>query len=385
MTARMLEGIRIVDLTTIVFGPYATQMLADMGAEIIKVEPPAGDQTRQFGRAKATRLMGPVHVTLNRGKQSIALDLKDAEDAATMRALLATADVFIHNVRLDAIERLGFSEAAVRALRPDIIYVHCVGFGAGGPYAGLQAYDDVIQAATGAATLLSRADGDPRPRYLPSLIADKVAGLYGAQAVLAAIVHRLRSGEGQFVEVPMFECFAQFILQEHLFGEVFDDPREPAGYPRQVDPHRQPFPTADGYIAIVPYTPDTIVRTFAVLDAPEILAQTRFATVTDRLRGMSALYAEIAQLTPRRTTEDWVGRFAAAGVPCMPVRDLQDMRRDPHLAATGFFHPRDHPSEGGYVEMRLPIRFGAAPPPDLAPAPVLDQHGDMLRGAVRGV
>ncbi len=376
----MLEGIRIVDMTTIVFGPYATQMLADMGAEVIKVEAPGGDQTRQFGRSRgAARQMGPVHCTLNRGKRAIALDLKLPEDAETMRRLLATADIFIHNVRGEAMERLGFGYEAVRGLRDDIVYVHCQGFGSGGPYEGLQAYDDVIQAATGTATLLPRADGNPAPRYLPSLIADKVAGLYGAQAVLGALVHRLRSGEGQFVEVPLFESFAHFMLQEHLFGAAFDPPLEPAGYPRQIDPNRQPFPTADGHVSIVPYTPATITKLFELLGATHMFDDPRFATPLDRLRNISALYGEIARFTPARSSAEWVQILNAGGVPCMPVRDLGTIRDDPHLAATGFFRARTHPEEGDYVEMPLPIRFGARSVPEGAVAPAIDRDGEAIR------
>ncbi len=376
----MLEGIRIVDMTTIIFGPYATQMLADMGAEVIKVEAPGGDQLRQFGRSRvAQREMGPVHCTLNRGKRAIALDLKQAEDRATMARLIASADVFVHNVRGEAMERLGFGYDAARALRPDILYVHCQGFGSGGPYEGLQAYDDVIQAATGTTTLLPRADGDPRPRYLPSLIADKVAGLYGAQAILGAIVHRLRSGEGQYVEVPLFESFAHFMLQEHLFGAAFDPPLEPAGYPRQIDPNRQPFPTADGYVSIVPYTPATIERLFALMDAPQVLADPRFAAPMDRLRNISSLYGEIARITPTRTSAQWVALLNAGGVPCMPVRDLDAIRDDPHLCVTGFFRPREHPQEGSYVEMPLPIRFSARGVPEGPPPPGIDQDGTVIR------
>lgn len=378
---RMLEGIRIIDMTTIVFGPYATQMLADMGAEVIKVEAPGGDQTRQFGRSRvAQRQMGPVFCTLNRGKRAIALDLKQDEDAETMRRLLATADLFIHNVRAEPMERLGFGYAGVRALRPDIVYVHCSGFGSGGPYAGLQAYDDVIQAASGTATLLPRADGGERPRYLPSLIADKVGGLYAAQAMLAALVHRLRSGEGQFVEVPLFESFAHFMLQEHLFGAAFEPRLEPAGYPRQVDPNRQPYPTADGYVSIVPYTPATIAKLFELLGATHLFEEARFATPIDRLRNISALYGEIGTYTRARTSAEWVELLNANGVPCMPVRDLDDIREDPHLAASGFFRPRSHAGEGDYVEMPLPVRFGVRDVPEGVPPPGIDADGAAIRG-----
>jgi crotonobetainyl-CoA:carnitine CoA-transferase CaiB-like acyl-CoA transferase len=377
---RMLEGIRIVDMTTIVFGPYATQMLADMGAEVIKVEAPGGDQTRQFGRSRvAQRQMGPVFCTLNRGKRAIALDLKREEDAETMRRLLRTADLFIHNVRSEPMERLGFGYEGVKALRPDIVYVHCSGFGSDGPYAGLQAYDDVIQAASGTATLLPRADGGDRPRYLPSLIADKVGGLYAAQAMLAALVHRLRGGEGQFVEVPLYETFAHFMLQEHLFGAAFEPRLEPAGYPRQVDPNRQPYPTADGHVSIVPYTPATIAKLFELLGAAELFEQPRFATPIDRLRNISALYGEIGNYTPARTSAEWVELLNAHGVPCMPVRDLDDIREDPHLAATGFFRPRSHAGEGDYVEMPLPVRFAARTVPEGAPPPGIDADGAAIR------
>ncbi|PTT79777.1 carnitine dehydratase, partial [Pseudomonas sp. HMWF010] len=304
----MLEGIRVIDLTSVVFGPYATQTLADLGAEVIKVEPPIGDAFRYSAKPAHTMGMSPSFLALNRGKRSIALDLKAPADSETLRDLLKTADVFIHNVREKAIERLGFDYEAVRAIRPDIIYVHCVGFGSDGPYADLQAYDDVIQAATGTTTLLPRVDGDPRPRYLPSLIADKVAGLHGAQAVLAAVIHRLRTGEGQRVEVPMFEAFAHFMLQEHLGGITFDPPVGPVGYARQLDPNRQPFPTADGYISIVPYTDASVVKLFTVLEGAQVLQDERFATGPQRVANSTALYGEIARLTPARTTADWLER-----------------------------------------------------------------------------
>lgn len=242
----MLKGIRVVDLSTIVFGPYATQTLADLGAEVIKVEAPDGDIMRKSGAPARTPGMGPCHMTLNRGKKSVVLDLKKAEDLEGMKELIASADVFITNVRQKALARLGLDYDQVKSWHDGLVYVHCLGFGSAGRYRDLPAYDDVIQATTGAASLLGRVDGNPRPRYIPSLIADKVAGLHGAYATLAAIVHKLRCGEGQKVEVPLFESFAHFLLQEHLFGGVFEPQPYAMGYPRQLDPSRQPFPTADG-------------------------------------------------------------------------------------------------------------------------------------------
>ncbi|MCF8534480.1 MAG: CoA transferase [Reyranella sp.] len=381
----MLEDIRIVDLTTVVFGPYATQMLVDLGAEVIKVESPNGDQFRHAGQPAATPGMGPCHMTINRGKRSIVLDLKTPEDRQVMRDLIGTADVFIHNVRGQAIERLGFDYASVEALRPDIIYAHCVGFGSDGPYANLQAYDDVIQAATGTATLLSRVGGEAAPRYLPSLIADKVAGLHGAYAVLAALIHRLRTGEGQHVEIPMFEAFTRFMLVEHLYGATFEPPVGGVGYPRQLDADRQPFPTADGYISIVPYTDESIVRVFDILGCPDLVAEERFASPRARLKNMAQVYQAIAALTPARTTADWMEALSVAQIPAMPVRDLADITDDPHLVATGFFRPQRHPSEGDYLAMRAAVRFGVQPAVDSSPAPRLGEHGAEIRAELRAM
>ncbi|PKB14798.1 crotonobetainyl-CoA:carnitine CoA-transferase CaiB-like acyl-CoA transferase [Novosphingobium kunmingense] len=373
----MLEGIRVLDLTTVVFGPYCTQTLADLGADVIKVESPgSGDAFRWSARAAATPGMSPGFMAFNRGKRSLALDLKQEDDLARMKDLLVKADVFVVNVRGKALERLGLDYEAVRAINPDIVYVHCVGFGQDGPYADLQAYDDVIQAATGTATLLPRVDGDARPRYLPSLIADKVAGLHAAYASLAALLHRQRTGEGQRVEVPMFEAFSHFMLSEHLGGRSFTPALGPAGYARQLDPDRQPFPTSDGHISIVAYTDDAWSRIFALLDEPDFLAEPRFATARDRVRNQAALYQGMAALTPRFTTEDLLGRCAAAQIPAQAVRDLDAMLDDPHLNGVDFFRRRQHPSEGGYVEMRAPVAFSARPGIDPLPPPRLGEHAD---------
>jgi crotonobetainyl-CoA:carnitine CoA-transferase CaiB-like acyl-CoA transferase len=375
----MLEGIRIIDLTSVVFGPYCTQLLAEMGADVIKVEPPFGDIFRRAGTPAHTPAMGPCHMALNRGKRSAALDLKAPADSALMRTLIREADVFIHNVRGAAIEALGFGYDAMRAENPDLIYVHCVGFGSGGPYSGLQAYDDVIQAASGMTTFLSRVDGDHRPRYVPSTIADKVAGMHAAYAVLAAVVHKLRTGEGQFVEVPMFECFTQFLYEEHLFGATFDPPTGPLGYPRQLDANRQPFPTRDGYISIVPYADASWSAAFSVLGDPAFLEQDAFSTPMLRAANVSRLYARMADLTPARDTNDWVRLLNAARVPAMAVRDLADIMADPHLRQTGFFRREQHPTEGACFAMRPPVRFSARPGAPLRPAPLLGEHTQALR------
>lgn len=378
----MLSGVKVVDLTSVVFGPYATHILADLGADVIKVETPlGGDAYRWSGKAAATPGMSPGFLAINRGKQSIALDLKKPDDLAQMRALLSDADVFVLNVRGKAVERLGLDYAAVKAINPDIIYAHCVGFGQDGPYADLQAYDDVIQAASGTASLLPRVDGNPRARYLPSLIADKVAGLHAAYAILAAVIHRMRTGEGQKVEIPMFEAFTNFMLLEHLAGLTFDPPNAPEGYFRQIDPDRQPFPTADGFISIVAYTDEAWPRVFDLLGAPQFLNDDRFATRKLRTVNLPLLYQEMARLTPAFTTAELVSKCHAAQIPAQPVRDLGDIMEDPHLAATGFFARQKHPSEGDYFAMAHPVRFEYPLEATDKHAPGLDSAGATLRAA----
>ncbi|MFM5895591.1 MAG: CaiB/BaiF CoA transferase family protein [Novosphingobium sp.] len=378
--APMLAGIKVIDLTSVVFGPYCTQILADLGAEVIKVETPGvGDPFRWSAKAPASPNMAPGFMALNRSKRSIALDLKLEADLAVLHCLLAEADLFVVNVRGKALERLGLDHAALSARYPRLIYLHCVGFGQDGPYADLQAYDDVIQAATGTATLLPRVDGDPRPRYLPSLVADKVAGLHAAYAALAALFHRERSEEAQLVEVPMFEAFASFMMLEHLGGQTFDPPVGPVGYARQLDPVRQPFPTADGHISIVLYNFDAWDRIFALLGDPAFIAQERFADASGRARHQAELYVHLAELTPHFATADLLERCHAAQLPAQPVRDLSEVLDDPHLAATGFFKRRIHPSEGAYFEQAAPVRFAGTVPAEGRMPPILDADGTAIR------
>ena len=282
-------------------------------------------------------------------------------------------------MRDKAIRRLGLDYESVKAINPEIIYVHCVGFGSDGPYADLQAYDDVIQAATGTASLLSRVDGNPEPRFVPSLIADKVAGLNGAYATFAAVIHKLRTGRGQFVEVPMFEAFAHFMLKEHLAGKTFNPPNGTACYSRQVDPRRQPFPTKDGYIVIVPYTNESWDTVYEVLGAPEFLEQERFSTPIGRVKNQDALYEGLAERTPARTTQEWLDLLRAKNVPCMPVRDIEDILEDPHLSASGFLTEREHPTEGKFYELSEASRFSDWAASPATPAPNIGEHSDDIK------
>ena len=382
LNSPMLQDIAVIDLSSVVFGPYCTQILADLGAEVTKIEPPHGDTFRYSSKWANEVGMSAGHMTLNRGKKSVVLDLKTDDDLEVMRKLLTDADVFIHNVRHKGIARLGLDYEAVKAINPDIVYVHCVGFGSAGPYADYQAYDDVIQAMTGTATLLSRADGNERPRYLPSLIADKAAGLHAAYATMAAIIHRLRTGEGQFVEVPMFEAFTHFMLKEHLSGKTFDPPLGPICYARQIDPDRQPFPTADGYVSIVPYTADAWDRLYKAIGGAEFLADDKFSTRKGRNRHLAELYQGISQYTRLKTTEELVNSLNAVNIPCMPIVDIDQILEDPHLSEVGFFRKRDHPTEGSFYEMREPSTFSGWEGDLPAPAPTVGQHTDEVKARV---
>jgi len=356
----LLEGIRVADLTTVFFGPYCTQTLADLGADVIKLEPAEGDTSRLVGNPPATPLQGPVWQRLNRGKRLVDWDLKTETGREAMRALLATSDVFIHNIRSDAIRRVGLDYDSVRAIRPDIVYVHCTGFDERGPNAGLQAYDDIIQAASGLAQLLPMVDGNPRPRFLPAAIADKVSGLHAVYGVLAAVIHRLRTGEGQHVEVPMFESMVSFNTLEHLCDNSWVPPTaQPGYYQRQLDPTRQPMRTKDGWIAFAPYLDDRWVRFFEAAGYAHVLQEPRFIDKPTRRANMSQMFELMAQIAPERTTDEWLALMKQVNVPAMRVNSIHELPDDPQLRASGLIREREHPTEGRSLEVGMPVRFSA--------------------------
>lgn len=357
-----------------VMGPTCGMILADLGAEVIKLEPADGDHSRMIGTPAHTPGMSPVHLRLNRGKRSVDWDLKSDAGQAAMQALIATADIFIHNVRSEAIARAGLSYEQVKAIRPDILYVHCTGFDQRGPYAGLQAYDDIIQAASGIASLPPRVDGNPAPRYVPMTMADKVSGLHAAYAVMAAVIHRLRTGEGQRVEVPMFESLVSFNLVEHLCDASFVPPTGPALYPRQIDPNRQPMRTQDGYIAIAPYMDERWLRFFDAVGHPEELDRPELADKQLRRQNMSLMYQAAARILPGRSTAEWLEILQKANVPAMRVNQVEDLLHDPQLQASGLIRQRQHPTEGDYLELRPPVRFSAYDGGELAHAATPGQH-----------
>ena len=373
-----LAGVRIADMSTVVFGPYCTQILADLGADVIKVEPAEGDTIRLVGTPPKTPLMGPVYMRLNRGKRSASWDMKTEKGKRAVRRLLETSDVFIHNIRPDAIDRLGLGYEAVKKVRPDIVYVHCTGFGLGGPYAGLQAYDDVIQAASGAVSLLPRVDGNPRPRYVPMLFADKVSGLHAVYAMMAALIARSRDGEGQHVEVPMFESITSFNMVEHLCDATFVPPTGRWGYARQLDPVRQPMKTRDGYISIAPYVDERWVRFFEAAGHPELLQEKRFIDKPTRRQNMNQMYEAAEKILPEKTTAEWLVILKKAHVPAMRANEIGEVLDDPHLNAGGFFKKREHPTEGSYIEVRQPVRFAGMDYPDARHPPAIGEHTEEL-------
>ena len=378
-----LAGVRIVDMTSVVFGAYATQILADQGADVIKVEFPGGrrgaggDIMRWTGHGQpgGPDDLGPIYMTINRNKRSVLLDLRDPSDAAALVRLLKTADVFAASVRYDGLTRLGLGYEAVKAIRPDIVYAHAAGYGADGPNAGEPAYDDLIQSASGLADLLPRVDGDPTPRLLPSLIADKVSGLFMAQAITAAVLHREKTGAGQFVEIPMLECITSFNLAEHFFGHVYDPPTGQWGYNRVVNPERKPFATKDGYIGLLPYTDKQWEQFFAAAGVSDTLgSDPRFTDFRARAANIELVYGSVEAITRTRTTDEWLAILKPLHIPVTRMNRLDDLPNDPHLSAVGLFERYEHPEAGGYVSLRPPVKFSATPANIRRHPPRLGEH-----------
>jgi crotonobetainyl-CoA:carnitine CoA-transferase CaiB-like acyl-CoA transferase len=376
-------------MTGVVFGAYATQMLGDLGADVVKVEFPGGrrggggDIMRWAGHGQpgGPEDLGPIFMTINRNKRSVLLDLREDKAKAALRKLIKTSDVFAVSVRYDGLTRLGLDYEAVKAIKPDIIYVHGAGYGAEGPYAGEPAYDDLIQSASGLADILPRTDGDPRPRLLPTLVADKVSGHFMAQAILAALFHHQRTGEGQFVEVPMLECITSFGLAEHLYGHVYDPPTGPMGYPRVANPERKPYATKDGYIGLLPYTDQQWDQFFAIAGWGDTFGKDpRFADYKTRVKHIRELYALVEDVARTRTTDEWLALLKPLSIPVVRMNRLDDLMTDPHLEAVGLFERYEHPEAGGYLAMRPPVKYSASPANIRRHPPRLGEHTEEVLG-----
>jgi len=368
-----LAGLRVLDLTSVVLGPVATQILGDYGADVVKVEPLEGDLMRANGVSKH-KGMGSIFLSVNRNKRSLAIDLKSPAGVAALLRLLPGFDGLVHNMRVAAIERLGLGYEAVRAVNPRIVYCVATGFGQGGPAEALPAFDDVIQAACGLASLIGHETG--RPDYVPSLIADKTAGLATANAVLAAMVHQSRTGQGQFVEVPMFETMAAFTMTEHLGGRTFEPPLGPAGYARLLTGGRKPAPTADGHVAMLPYSNAHWTRFFEGVGRPDLAIQYDLQDRHELNARVAELYADMHAVTRTLTTEALLALCLRLDIPATRLYAIDELPEHPHLKAVGLFQEVDHPTEGRIRTIRPAARFGRTPAQLSRPAPSLGQHTD---------
>jgi crotonobetainyl-CoA:carnitine CoA-transferase CaiB-like acyl-CoA transferase len=379
-SAGPLAGIRILDLTSVILGPYATQILADFGADVIKVEAPSGDIMRHVGPMR-NKGMGHIYLNLNRNKRSVVLDLKQEAARDALRKLSATADVFVTNVRPAAMTRLGLGYDDIRAVNPRIVYTSATGFGARGRYAGKPAYDDLIQGLSGIAAIAPDAWGG-EPRYMPIAIADRTTGLYLANAISAALFHRERTGLGQAIEIPMFEVFVEYLLGDHLSGLTFDPPEGPQYYPRLVSRHRRPYATKDGYVCALVYTDQHWKNFFRAIGREDLLSDPRFATHGGRADNIDEVYVFVADTLKTRTTSEWIALLEKADIPVAPLHTVESLLEDPHLNDAGFFRSVEHPTEGRLRMTDVPGSWSESQPTVRSLPPNLGEHtAEVLREA----
>ena len=366
-----LAGIKIIDLTTVVMGPFATQILADLGADVIKVESPEGDTVRNIGPSRS-KGMGPMYLALNRNKRSIVLDLRQPDGLRALMRLIEGADVLLFNLRPGSMGRLGLSYEEVAAVNPRIIYCGAYGFGEAGPYAGKPALDDLIQGAVSLPSLVGQVIGEPR--YLPTNICDRTTGLTAVYTVTSALYARERTGRGQAIEVPMFETMTQFVLSDHMFGETFDPPMGSAGYVRLLAKDRRPCKTRDGYVCVLIYI-DKHWKSFCnMIGREDLLVDPRFADMGSRTQNVDALYAFVTETMATRTTAEWLEALEKADIPVMPLHTPSSLMQDPHLKEVGFFEWVEHPSEGRIRSMGIPTTWSDTPPAIRRHAPLLGEN-----------
>lgn len=376
-----LDGTTVIDLTTVVMGPYATQILGDLGAEIIKVEAPGGDNVRHVGPMR-NRGMGHMFVHLNRNKKSVVLDLKKDAGREALLRLAAKADVLLYNIRPQAMQRLRLGYADLAAVNPRIIYVGAYGYGQQGPYAARPAYDDLIQGMTGIPWLAQQA-GAAEPRYIPATLADRIVGLHAVYAVTTALFHRERSGEGQAVEVPMFECMSQMVLGDHFGGRTFEPPIGPSGYARVLAPERRPFRTSDGYVCVLMYNDKQWQSFFRLIGREDLFRDDpRFNTHENRSARIAEANAFVAGEMFKRSTADWLVALNEADIPCSPMNTIDDVIDDEHLNGSRFIHQELHPTEGTLRTTRAATQWSRTPTATQRGAPRLGEHGyEVLRAA----
>lgn len=371
-----LKNIKVIDLTTVAMGPLASMWLGDFGADVIKIEAPEGDSTRQTGPSIEPG-MAATFLNTNRNKRSVVLDLKQANAREALHRLVDTADVFMHNIRPQKLAKLGLEPEVLTARNPRLVYAGLHGFGEAGPYGGRPAYDDIIQGLSGCADLMRRATGEAQ--YFPTITADKTTGLIAAMAILAALAGRASSGMGAVVEIPMFECMSAFTLVEHLYGQLFAPPQGEMGYPRVLSPHRRPYRTADGYVCMLPYTDAHWRAFFAEAGAADHATDPRFASIAARTAHIDDLYALTAELISKQTTAHWLEACERIAVPAAPMLSLEEVVEDPHLNAVGLFSTLHDPVLGAVRMPGVPVLFNGQRPP-LAMPPRLGEHNREVLG-----
>jgi crotonobetainyl-CoA:carnitine CoA-transferase CaiB-like acyl-CoA transferase len=376
-----LSGVRVIDITTVFMGPSATQMLGDLGADVVKVESPEGDVVRGIGPQGAQK-MGPLFLAMNRNKRSIVLDLKSEQGREALIDLVRTADVLAYNVRPQAMERLGLGYDALAAVNPRLIYAGMFGFSQRGRYAASAAFDDLIQAACALPQAMALSSGDI-PRYLPVTIADRAVGLYAFGVIASALYGRERNGRGQRVDIPMFETMVPQVLGDHLYGQTFVPPQGDFGYPRLLSPERRPYQTLDGHVCCLIYTDAQWKAFLRAIGQPErFSSDPRLATIASRTRHITALYTLVSEEIAQRTTTELQALLAGTDIPVFPMHTFASLLEDPHLEDIGFFSEMQHPEVGRIRQMAVPSEWSDTPPgPALAP-PRLGQHSrEILREA----
>lgn len=375
-----LEGVRVLEFTSVVLGPWACQMLGDMGADVIKVEPPDGDTNRRLGATRRSDDMAALYLTCNRNKRSIVLDLKSKAGQQAAIRLAKRTDVIVHNFRPQAMTKLHLDYESVKAVNKNVIYCATYGYSKLGPYGDRGALDDSIQAASGIAALMGEVYGEPR--YIPTVLADKTTGMAVVNAVTAALFHRERTGEGQEIEVPMFETMVSFVMAEHLWGMAFEPPLGKAGYARIMAKNRRPYRTKDGYIAVLPYWDNHWATFCTVADRKDMIDDPRFIDMKTRLKNIDETYGETGKILATKTTAEWTRLLGDTNVPHMIVNSLDDLIDDPHLNAVGFWELREHPTEGVLRMASYPSRFSRTPASIRRLPPRLGEHSrEILRDA----
>lgn len=370
-----LDGVRILDLTSNFMGPYASLLLADMGADVAKIESRAGDTTRGVGPCR-NRGMSAIFLHLNRNKRSVVLDLKSDAGNVALKRMLTSADVLLYSLRPQAMAKLGLSYDEVRAINPTVIYCGAFGFGQNGPYAARPAYDDLIQAAVGMPVLQSRKRG--APDYVATAIADRVVGMATSTAISMALYRRERTGRGQEVQVPMFETFAHFVLGDHLYGYTFDPPIGDWGYARMMNPDRRPYRTTDGYLGVNVYTDKHWHRFFELSGHPEMTVDPRFADIHGRTANIAVLYEFLAEVFATKSTAEWVQILTEADIPVIEMNTPESLLDDPHMKDVGFFIDEDHPTEGTLKSLGIPQQWSESRPELRYPAPRLGEHSTQV-------